>query len=390
MIPPDTTWIPPSGIFILKDFKGQLFKKYVSFPLRAHLDHPLWTPPLLFNGQDRLFTGSSHVLADRTRHIHIFSKNSEGEITARVSGYIDPLFKDIKNLDGATGFLGHFDAMEDDIDAGSRVLQALDSWFLANNVNKIIGPFDANLACIRGVVIKGGDLPPSVDMPWTPPSYIEMFHQAGFQKECDFLVFERDFPTDWSGEGLAPAVQDLPDEYRCKNLNFLRAKGFQTFSDIMNQTFSKHFGFSPISSSGLKELMSASRFDIIPGTSLKIVQNKNPVAICYAMKNYHRIQQMIAGNFTLIKFLKIAFLTYTGKVLPEGGRLICAGCLSDHRGKKLVSTMVRHSIETFLKNGITHLEYSDVDENNAPSIAVARKFGFKETKAYRIYQKRLP
>jgi len=244
--------------------------------------------------------------------------------------------------------------------------KGLDGVYLRNN------GFPALLA-------EGYEHLPPTQLPYNPPSYIDLFTDYGFEKRAEWSNMRIKLPL-LSNEDIESGKKRLEDaNIKITLLNLKNKKAVKEYSDLLNRIFITHFGFNPrefISSYNTVKKRVLSRFSAHL-TRLKIyVGYKEDRMILYFsffsdMNQYYKSLRDEGKNpVGFGSFLRLIFKGPTGVNRARIGSL---GIDEDFRGIGLISDIIGYGLGLIAKEGYKEADTGIVSAENMPVFKIIEK-----------------
>jgi hypothetical protein len=283
----------------------------------------------------------------------------DGFAIARGTASIDPRMKDI-NV-GRTGFIGNFEALENEEEAVSILLLRIESDLSERGVTNVIAPRSGPMT--MGLQIDRFDLPQTWKTPHNPQYYPGLLEKSGYRKKEDLLTFIMDMDT---------RIEHYPDVPGIK-IRTIDPKNFDeevsTFNSLNNRIFEKHPNFIPRTLEEDRILI----MSILPLMDRELVlfaetDDGEPIGFLVTMPDH--VQR------------------FKGERIDRA-RLISIGLLDEFTGKGIGPMMGKRLKEDLVRKGYKELEGSWVLESNMFPIKGAMKLGAKPGRRFRTYQKDL-
>lgn len=374
-----------NALQIIKVEDRQARDTFIRLPWSFYKDDPLWVPPLLLE-----------------RRMHLSPKNPyfehatccfwiafrDGKPVGRISAQIDQLH--IERYQDATGFWGMLEA-EDNVATFQGLLNTAESWLRAQEIKRVLGPFNLSINQECGLLIDGFDTPPSMMMGHAPPYYAERIGQCGYSKEKDLLAYLSDGDAEPSAtrKMIVRRTQNRIQTRTLKKSQF--NKDLDIIFNIFNDAWAKNWGFIPFTKKEFSHLAKDLKLLIKEEFVSIAYLDDIPAAFIIMLPNLNEVIQDLNGALFPVGWLKMLWRLKVKS--PQSGRILLMGVLSKYHESLLGAALAYRVIDDIqqaaIKYGIKKIELSWILENNAGMRNIIKDCSAREYKTYRIYSKEL-
>jgi hypothetical protein len=292
----------------------------------------------------------------------------------------------VKHWQHSAAFLGFFELVNHPGLASSIFTFAQDYSRKTFGTRHLIGPITLSTNYECGLLIHPFDTPPSFQMAFNPPYYVELFENSGHWKPIqDLLAF--DFPATTV---MDPKVIRVTELLKKKFNVSLRSANFKNFDqdsqimyDIYHDAWKDNWGFTPCSKDEwdflCKDLKKIAIEDFILIGSME----GEPFGFSVVIPNLNVVLKTIPNGKL---FPTGVFKLLTGIRKIRQGRLITMGVKKkfQHLGLGSLFYVETHQIGKRLR--YEGAELSWVLESNLPMIRSLNAVGATVSRRYRIYQ----
>lgn len=358
---------------------GQL-KDFIAFAWQVYKDSPAWVPPLVQSSHNWL-SGKS-LFFNHCRH-KLFLVFKQGQVVARAAVFADRDY--IAYSQKKIGFLGYFEALEDQFPAVEALFNRAESYLLSQGISAVLAPFNGNMSREIGLLTKGYDTYPLFLMPYNPAYYRDYFLKNNYREDKKLIAYK----VDLSQEKIAWQIKHLLQKQDKSGLNIrpLDLKNFKqdvfNLAEIYNQTFSGHWGYVPQAKEEFYESFQLFRWALEKDFIL-FAEIKNEIAgFVLCVPDYNSIIKRLDGKLTKLN----VFDFFRLKKKIEKGRLIAVGVSQKYRGRKVAPYLIAQAFEAMIKKKYRFVEYSWVLCENISSQNTAAKFYGTPYKQYTVYLK---
>lgn len=363
------------------------WRNFLYFPWAIYANDANWVPPLLME-QRRLLNRKKNPGFKHT----IFKAwiiYRENKIAGRIVAYIDSLYNEINNE--KDGFLGFFESIDDQVVA-DELFSVGTKWLQINGINKVYGPMNFSIANECGVQLTGFEIPPMIQMSYTPVYYKSLFENGGFSKAHDLYAYLISRKNVDEQANLLTRLQSISEKIIKRSGVVLRTINMKDYKNEMfhinnlyNSFMKNNWGFVP---SSIEEMM-------FTGESMKLIVD--PELIFFA-----EVDGKVVGCSLAIPDFNQVLIHLNGKLFPFGIfkmlyykkkvnkiRMMLLGINEEYRSKGLDILFYYSTIKRGPERGYYEAELSWISEDNKVLLSIVEKIGAKRYKIYRMYQKTL-
>jgi len=260
--------------------------------------------------------------------------------------------------------------------------RGLDGVYLRNN------GFPALLA-------KGYEYLPPAQLPYNPPSYIDLFTDYGFEKKAEWSNMRVQLPS-LNREDIKAGEKRLEDaNIKMTLLNLKDKKAVEKYSNLLNRVFMTHFGFNPrefISSYDTVKKRVLARFSAHL-TKLRIYVGYEDERMIFYFSFFSDMNQYYkslrdngknpAGLGSILR------LMLRGPKGVDRARIGSLGIDEDFRGVGLISDILGYGLGWMIDDGYKEFDTGIVSAENMPVFKIieqiSRNWGVKEITSMKYY-----
>jgi hypothetical protein len=360
-------------------------RRFLRLPWSIYGHEPAWIPPLLIEQRQHISAGNPYFQHARWKAWLAFR---DGVPIGRISAQVDQLHLD--HHADATGFFGMLEAI-DDPQVYTALLGTGEQWLRAQDLQRVLGPFNLSINQECGLLIDGFDSPPMVLMGHALPYCASHIEAAGYEPVKDLLAYR--IAADFA---IPPAMQSLVGKshasVRLRALQRSRLEAdFAVLRDIFNDAWSENWGFVPFTPAEFRrmgrELAPWIRDDFVQIAELQ----GEPVGMIVLLPNINEAIRDLNGRLLPLGWAKLLWrLKHTG---TRTARIPLMGIRKPHQ-QTLLGTALSFMLIAALRgparrHGIETVELSWILEDNLPMRNIIESLGGVAYKRYRIYGKAL-
>ena len=358
---------------------------FLTFPWQIYRGDPLWVPPLLPERRKLLDSRSSEYLQHAQAEFFIAWQGNRpvGTISAAEDFTANQLRQSRECV------IGFFECVQDPTVAQALFDKAA-RWAIARDLTKLRGPFHFDYENGYGVLIAGQDRPPALLCAHTPAYYQALFEGYGFKPaRDDNLAFALEIRS-------TPEIQSLfqmAERVRATRSYVIRAARLDEWDQEIDRV---HF----LLNSALAHLPDHTpwRREAVESLFTPFRSLADPELVLFAED-----QGEVVGFFPGIPNLNEAFIHANGLRYPWNYlslmywmRRPCK-CLAvksvlvlpEYWGRGIAIPLFAELYQRAAERGYQWVDLSLTSEDNPRTPALAKRFGAREYKRYRVYSKDL-
>jgi hypothetical protein len=314
----------------------------------------------------------------------------DGRCVGRVTAQVDRAH--LERYRDDTGFFGFFDTVDDEEAAGA-LLEGASRWLVGKGMKRVVGPMSLSINEEIGCLVDGFDTPPYVLMPHHRPYQSVLIERAGFAKVKDVFAWRCIDPNPGPRVLRAQeAIRTSPEitfrTFKAKSIH----EDVRLMFDILNDAFSDHWGFVPMTAAEIENSANFFRSILVPEFSCLVSIDGEPAAVALGIPNLNECVRDLNGRLSPIGLLKFFWrLKVQG---TRTARLPLLGIRKKWRAVRKYAGMsgfiYARLAEAGRRAGIREWEFGWTLDSNGPVHAGIRLMGGRRCKTYRLYEKKLP
>lgn len=358
-------------------------REFIHLPAKVHKGEPGWLPPL-YQDEWHLFDkkkNRSYTYADAA----FFLAWKDRKPVGRIMTLINNRYNEIKNEKH-----GRFSFMEcyNDREIFHALITKAEEWIRNRGMMKIVGPMGFSDKDPQGFQIEGFEYPYLFTAPTNSPYMPVLIAEEGYTKEIDLVNYNLPIPESYPSVYLK-AIERYSRNGEITITEFKSKKEIKPIIipvlELMNQTFSKIYGYVPLNDAEKEEF--ASRYlPILDPEFVKIAKSKNEfVGFVVALPDM--TPGIIAARGKLFPFGLFRILKEMKKSTKL--MLMLGGVREDYRGKGTDVMMAMKLIESARKHNKKTIDSHLIMEQNVRMRAECERMNGKIVKRFRIFQKSL-
>ena len=355
-------------------------KQFLKFPYSHYKNDKYWVAPLRME-QKKLIDPQKNPFFDNA-DMAMFLIRQNGTVCGRIAAIEDRRYNNYHNSN--TGFFGFFECIDNQTVARLLIKTAC-GWLKDRGLTQLLGPANPSMMDEVGILVDGFDQYPSILMPYHKPYYNKLLTAEGLKKEMDLYAFRaqcKNFPVERFQRGRKLVKKRNPGlEIRQVDLKNLDEE-VQIVRDIFNKSWSKNWGFIPLTENELSALAEDLKMILNPKFAHIAEIDGTPVAFSIALPDLNQALRHMNGRLFPIGIFKL--LWYRRKV--DRLRTALMGVIPEYRGKGIDALLNLKATENAVEEGYSGSELSWVLETNKEMRRIAERINGNIEKTYRMYQ----
>jgi hypothetical protein len=368
-------------------------KAFVDLPFALYTADPNWVPPL---------KAEVHGLIDPAKNpwfahaeAAFFLAERGGRVTGRISAQTDSLVQAMPPEQGGGADVGHWGMFEaEDAESAAALIATAETWLRGRGVARAMGPFSLSVWDEPGLLVQGGDHPPTVMMGHHRPEYEGWIEAAGYAGVKDLLTYDLDIT-----QNFPPLVERIVSSGERNTRIRIRQVDKRRFDEearlilaILNDAWSDNWGFVPLTDAEIayagKKLKPIVFEDLIRIAEVE----GEPVAFMITLPDMNEALKGLNGSLFPFGFTKLLWWLRAPKVRTM--RVPLMGVVKRLQATRLASQLAFMMIEYIRRDAIvryqaTRGEIGWVLDDNQGMRAIAETIESRVNKVYRVYAKTL-
>lgn len=359
-------------------------REFIKFPWKIYREDPNWVPPLLLELKNQLNPAKNPFF--KSAKVKYWIALQDGNTVGRIAGIINHNHNTFYREHSA--FFGYFDSINDQ-QVAEALFEKVSKWAREEGMNKVLGPINLSTDNEAGLLIKGFNQPPVLQMTYNPRYYIDLIEQFGFEKEIDLLAFEI---TDeiFNNTNVMGKLKQISDVVTKKAGLTFRTFNMSDFENevervriLFNDYMSDNWGFVPINKANFDFMAKAMKQILIQDLAFFAEVDGVPIGFSIALPDINPVLKKMNGKLFPLGIFK--YLYYKNKI--DTIRIMLMGVSKPYRLRGLESVFYFQTIMVSKKRGIKRAELSWISERNRNMVNALNKLNAKQYKEYRIYRK---
>jgi len=365
-------------------------RDFVEVPWCLYRGDPYWTPPLKADYLGSRLLGLVGLLTPehpyhRYAEVTHFLARQGSELVGSISAAINRRFNEYHHTQ--IGFFGFFETVED-FEVARALLDVARNWVKERGMKVLRGPGQYSNATHerQGVLVKGFQYPPTVELTHTPPYYGDFLERYGFHKAKDYYayVIDRESFNDARIDRLAERICARRGiQMRMANLKALPEE-VRLLVRVYNEAWADNWGFLPLTNEQADILANSLRFVLAPQLLGFAYVDRELAAVFGALPDLHvplRPRWRWPDDTELMRLARVLLQRHRIRRL----RAMFFGIRPQFR-QIGIDVVLFHQVKTYiLSHGYEMCEASMILEDNDSMSRVCEAMGGRHYKTWRIY-----
>jgi len=362
---------------------------FVRLPWRLYRDDPNWVPPLLSSARRLLDPARNPFFEHGEMRLYLAWRG--GRPVGRIAAIVNRLHN--RYHGDATGFWGFFEAEPDRVVVSALLERAAED-LRGRGMNRMLGPFNPSINSECGLLVEGFDKPPSLMMPYNPPSYPELVEAAGHRRHKDLLAYYLDCqmladnPEKMARmERIERAIMRRHPGLSIRTLDMSRyEEEVLALAELFNEARRENWGFVPVTRAEALEMAREMKPIVEPTCAIFAELEGQLVGCVMGLPDIGPLLKKANGR--LFPFGWVHLVGWRRRVHEM--RIFGAGVLPKFRHLGIIPILFLNYVRNSTGMGYDTGELSWVAEDNLRSVrTLEAAFGPRLYKRYRIYEREL-
>ena len=356
--------------------------RFIRMPRSLYPPESLWVSPL--DLERRKFLDPRKNPFFKIAEVRCFLASRGGRDVGRIAAILNHHYNDLRP---PMGFWGFFDAV-DDPEVSAALFREAEGWLREKGMTVLQGPYSPSSNHECGLLVSGSDRPPRILMPYNHPYYAALVEREGYRKAQDLVAYEYDVDgavPDRLRHALEVLAKRGKFEVRKMNLRKFDEE-IARFQKVYNEGWLDNYGFVPFTDDEVEWMARDLRPIVTP-----------------EMCQFAEVDGEVAGMMLLVPDVNQAMKPLRGKLLPFGWwkllrglkrvdamRALVMGTRPGFRHLGIDYAFYSEGLKVALARKYRTIELSWVLEQNVALLRPLMRLNARETKRYRLYEKKLP
>ena len=368
---------------IVKVTTKKLKKQFIDFPHDLYKGDPNYVPEI-YLGMQELMNPKKNPFFEHS-NANLFLAFRDKKIVGRIAAIQNNNYNKFANTN--VGYFGFFDVIND-YSVAEKLLQTVVDWVKEKGHDGLYGPTNFSTNETAGILIKGFDRPPVINMTYNKPYYVDFVERFGFAKQMDLFAYK--IPTQTVSEKSLRITERLEERLKRRGIIIRNvvlknwSKEVKVIHKMYKKAWDKNWGFVPPTDKEFDHLAESLKMILVPEMVFIAEKNGEGIGFFLAVPNINEIMiKQKRGRILPFGALRLLFGKRKTKIL----RIILLGVEDEYRRLGIEAIFYSKIIRYAQNNGIKFGEGSWILENNEMMNKGLQNLNGEVYKTYRIYQK---
>lgn len=329
------------------------FKKFVRFPSVLYKGNSYYVPAIELD-EYNLMNPKKNASFEESEAAY-FLAYRDGKIVGRIAGIISHAYNEKNNAKRAR--FSRFE-VENDVEAGHKLLEAAENWAKSKGMDSIHGPLGFNDLEREGLMVEGYDTICSYLSSYNYPYYQEIIESYGYTPDCKWIEWRIKIPKE-PNERVDRVAEIVEKRYGFhekffKNKKEVLTKYGKEFFKLLDECYKDLYGTIPFNDKLVKQTID--QFMMIIDTdfiSLVFDKDDKLAAFGIAFPSLAKALNKAKGRYLPFGFIHLLKAIMKPKTLELG--LIAVK--PEYQKMGVTSIIIKNMFERMRKRG--NLEYAD-------------------------------
>lgn len=360
-------------------------KLFFSLPRKIYANDSNWIPHLK-QDVERIFDPVKNKLFRKGKAESWLLFDENNNVIGRIAAFINP--KTVNSTKYKTGGMGFFECINNQ-NAANLLFDTGINWLKAEGMEAVDAPINfGERNEFWGLLIENFNKPPTYQMSYNPPYYVDLFKNYGFRIYYKQFLFHRKL-TDPVQEVFLRKANILKQNanFKCDNVRGLSKEQIaDNFLEVYNNAWKVHEGFKPMSKEKAMRVINSMKQAIDPDIFIFAYYNDKPIGFFVNLPELNQIFKYVNGNLNWLGKLKFLYHKYKKTADTMYGLIF--GIVTEFQGKGVEGAMIKYAEDTIVPQGI----YKDIimtwiGDFNPRMLRVVENLGAKKYRTLATYRK---
>lgn len=366
-------------------------KAFMMLPFEIYKNNKYWVSPLLTDmrymfGLNGFFDS---ILGNKGLHpfyeygqMQLYLAYKNNQLVGRIAAINNDKYNEI-HQQYKTGFFGFFECINDQ-QVANALFDTAKNWLKKRGMNRMQGPASPSSSYDFGLLTKGFDDYPRVDMPYQHEYYQHLYGNYGLPCEQELLAYKMDAATIFNNEKLKRGAAAVQKRYKVeiRPIDMKNVKEeVKKIKEIYNKAWQPLWGIVPLSDAEIDAYAEKFLLIAIPELIPFIYVDGQLAGMAVAILDLNHILKDLKG-----KLFPFGYKIFTQKKKVKWMRVILLGLFSEFQGKGIDAVVYKHLIDAGMKQGFEYCEGSYILKDNAMMNRGMRAVSAEVYKEYKVYE----
>jgi len=354
---------------------------FIDFPHDLYKNDPNYVPELFIAQRDLL---TKHPFL-KHNSLQSFLAYQDNKIVGRITAILNNHHNEFNKAND--GFFGFFDAINS-TEVADELFKTAIKWLKDRKLSTIIGPVNFSTNEPSGLLVKGFDSPPVMQMTYNYPYYEDLIKRQGLEKKIDLIAYI--FGDEGYNERSFKLLGALEERLNRSNITIrkLNLKKFKEEAEalhkVYNSAWDSNTGFVPLTDEEFFYLANDLKLVVDPDFCSIAEHEGKVVGFSLTVPNINEILIKIKRGRLLPTGI---FKLLLGKKKIKGIRIYALGVIEGYRKRGIEAVLYGNVIKEYKLKGLKYAEAGWILENNDMMNKALLDINGDPYKTYRLYEK---
>ncbi|BDS15602.1 hypothetical protein [Aureispira anguillae] len=367
-------------------------KAFMMLPFEIYKNNPYWVSPLLMDMR-HMFGLNGFVdglLGAKGEHpfyeygqMQLFMAYKDGQAVGRIAAINNERYNEVHPEEGGTGFFGFFECINDQ-EVANALFDTAKEWLKKHKLTKMQGPASPSSSYDFGLLTKGFDDYPRIDMPYQHEYYQHLYENYGLPCRQELLAYKMDAETIFNNEKLKRGAALVKKRYNVE-IRPIDMKDLDNevkkIKEVYNRAWEPLWGIVPLSDAEIDAYAEKFKLIAIPELIPFIYVDGKLAGMAVAVLDFNFILKNLNG-----RLFPNGYKIFTDKKKVKWMRVILLGLFPEYQGKGIDAVVYKHLIDAGLQYGFKYCEGSYILKENEMMNRGMRAVSAEVYKEYKVYE----
>lgn len=367
-------------------------KAFMMLPFDIYKNNPYWVSPLLMDMR-HIFGLNGFVdglLGAKGQHpfyeygqMQLFMAFKDGKAVGRIAAINNERYNEVHPDERGVGFFGFFECINDQ-EVANALFDKAKEWLKKHKLTKMQGPASPSSSYDFGLLTKGFDDYPRIDMPYQHEYYQQLFTNYGLPCCQELLAYKMDAESIYNNEKLKRGAALVQKRYNVEirpiKMDDLENE-VKKIKDVYNRAWEPLWGIVPLTDAEIDAYAEKFKMIAIPELIPFIYVDGKLAGMAVAVLDFNFILKNLNG-----RLFPNGYKIFTDKKKVKWMRVILLGLFPEYQGKGIDAVVYKHLIDSALEYGFKYCEGSYILKENEMMNRGMRAVSAEVYKEYKVYE----
>jgi len=315
--------------------------------------------------------------------MQLYLAYKDDKLAGTIAAINNDTYNELRPEEGGTGFFGFFECINDQ-DVANALFDAVKAWLKKRNLTKMQGPASPTSNYVFGMLTKGFDDSPRIDMPYNPSYYPTLAENYGLPRQQGLVAYKVDAKTVYDNAKLNRGAAAVKKRYNVeiRPLNMKDIYGeVKKIIAVYNKAWEPLWGTIPQTDEEIDGYADKFKMIAIPELIPFIYVDGKLAGMAVAVLDFNFILKKMKG-----RLFPHGYKIFTEQKNVEWIRVIALGLFPEYQGKGIDAVAYKHLVDTALEKGFKYCEGSAIWADNEMMNRGMNAVSGEIYKEYQVYE----